>query len=372
MQILDEFKRIFENRYDVIQKEADKGKKIIGWACTYIPEELFYAAGMHSVRVLGGAENTPKADAYLYSNFCPFSRSCLEEALDGKYDVLDGFVAVNSCDHIRRLYDVWKTYMKTPFARILSLPHKLSDNALNYYHKELGGLRAEVAGFFKVEITDDAIRSAIDVYNKTRSMLKALYGLRKSDSPPISGAETMDVVAAGFILPRDEYNGMLEKLLSEIETRQDPPSDDGIRLMLSGSMLDNSEFIKRIEDLGGLVVADDLCVGTRYFWDLVEEDDDPIRALATRYLFHIPCARMQPTQPRTEHLMNMLELYDVEGLILGSMKFCDCYGEDYPLFREELEEREIPVLQLDREYALAGIGQMTTRVEAFFEKIEGL
>jgi bzd-type benzoyl-CoA reductase N subunit len=372
MQLLNEFKRIFEDRYAVIQKEKDKGVKIIGWMCTYIPEELLYAAGMHTARVLGGTEDTPKADAYLYSNFCPFTRSSLEEALSGRYDMLDGFLTVNSCDHIRRLYDVWKSYLTTPFARILSLPHKLSENALNYYHKELSNLKTEMEEFFDIEITDDSIRNAIDVYNKTRSMLKDLYQLRKSDSPPISGAETMDVVTAGFVLNRDEYNRMLETLLSEIENRDAPPPDDGVRLMLSGSLLDNSEFVRRIEELGGLVVTDDLCVGTRYFWDLVEEDRDPMRALARRYLFHIPCARMQPTEPRTQHLLNMAETFDVEGLILGSMKFCDCYGEEYPLFKEDFAELGISVLQLDREYAMAGVGQMTTRVEAFYEKIEGL
>lgn len=372
MKILDEFKHIFQNRHAVVQREKDKGKRILGWACTYIPEELFYAGGMHTTRVLGGSENTPKSDAYLYSNFCHFSRSCLEEAFNGKYDMLDGFVTVNSCDHIRRLFDVWKNYLTTPFNRILSLPHKLSENALKHYNKELLMLKDEVEAFFDIEIGEEAIRNAIKVFNKTRRMLRDLYELRKSDSPPISGAETMDVVAAGFVLPRDEYNRMLENLLSVIETRDDPPSDEGIRLMLTGSMLDDSEFVKNIEALGGLVVTDDLCVGTRYFWDLVDEGDDPMSALARRYLYHVPCARMQPSKPRMDHLLTMSESFNIEGLIFGSMKFCDCYSEDYPLVREEFEEKGIPVLQLDREYATTGTGQMATRVEAFFEKIEGL
>jgi bzd-type benzoyl-CoA reductase N subunit len=372
MQLLDEFKQVFENRYDIVNKESAKGKKVIAWACTYIPEELFYAAGMQTVRLLGGTEDTPKADAYLYSNFCPFTRSCLEEAMNGNYDMLDGFVSVNSCDHIRRLFDVWKKYLNTPFTRILSLPHKLSSNALSYYQKEIGKLRSEVEESFDVKISAEALADAITVYNKSRTMLKALYDLRKADSPPISGAEAMDVVMAGFILPRDEYNLMLAKLLTEIEDRDDPPADEGIRLMITGSMLDNSDYIRHIENLGGLVVTDDLCVGTRYFWDLTEEGGDPIAALAERYLFHVPCARMQPTEPRVKHLVDMAEQFDIEGLILGSMKFCDLYGEDYPLYKDEFAQLEIPILQLDREHAMSGIGQMNTRVEAFFEKIEGL
>ena len=39
--------------------------------------------------------------------------------------------------------------------------------------------------------------------------------------------------------------------------------------MVVGSVLDNPEFIKSIEDTGGLVVTDELCTSTRYWSDPV-------------------------------------------------------------------------------------------------------
>ena len=62
--------------------------------------------------------------------------------------------------------------------------------------------------------------------------------------------------------------------------------------MIAGSDLDDPGFVKLIEDSGGLVVADDLCTGSRYFWEDVS--GDPLEALARRYLSPVLCARMHP------------------------------------------------------------------------------
>jgi benzoyl-CoA reductase subunit C len=118
-----------------------------------------------------------------------------------------------------------------------------------------------------------------------------------------------------------------------------------------------------IEELGGLVVGDDLCSGSRYFWDLVDEDGDPLAVLARRYIFRAPCARMRPSTRRIEHLKGLAEQYRVEGIILVGLKFCDLYGGDYLLVTRGLEETGLPLLRLEREYVLGGgAGQVKTRV----------
>jgi len=43
-----------------------------------------------------------------------------------------------------------------------------------------------------------------------------------------------------------------------------------------GSELDDPSYVQMIEDMGGLVVADDLCTGSKYFWNLAEEDGDAL------------------------------------------------------------------------------------------------
>lgn len=368
--MFEEFNRAFCNRYDAIRQREDQSQKVIGWVCIYVPEEIIYAGGMLPFRVIGGEGKTEQADAYLYSNICSFIRSCLEEGFRKKYDFLDGFITCNNCDHVRRLYDVWSHYLKTPFIRILTLPHKISPSSLEFFTIHLRRFKEELQDFFGVQLSDESLCQAIEVYNKTRRLLRDLYELRKASSPPISGAESLEIVRAGMVMPRDKYNQLLEDLLRDIKNRGKVYTSN-IRLMVMGSELDNPEYLKVIEDLGALVVADNLCFGSRYFWDLVEVDGNPLEALAKRYLTHAPCPRMYPPSNRFDYLRKMIEDFRVDGIIYQAIKFCDMYGIEPPIARANIEELGIPILFLDREYPLAGVGQMRTRVQAFLEKFMG-
>lgn len=368
---LTPFSEALSNRHRVVQQHRRPGQRVIGWLCSYFPEEIAYAAGMYPVRVMGGSGETTTADAYLYTNMCSLVRSCLEEGFKGAYDYLDGFVTLNTCDHVRRLYDVWGPSQKTPFSYIIPLPHTISEASLAYFHQELGRFKGALEEAFGVSVTPEALLEAIRVYNRTRSLLQRLDDLRKLDAPPITGAEFLEVAVAGAILPKDLYNDMLEDFLHEVESRSGIPTDERIRLMLVGSELDDPSYLQMIEDMGGLVVADDLCTGSKYFWNLAEADGDPLLALARRYLTRPECPRMHPARNRLRHLRDMMVSHRVDAVVLEVIKFCNLYGEDYTILRNYLRRMDIPLLQLSREYNLGAVGQMRTRVEAFFERIWG-
>jgi len=51
------------------------------------------------------------------------------------------------------------------------------------------------------------------------------------------------------------------------------------------------------------------------------------------------------------------------------MKFCDCWGIEANVFLNNLREEGFPVLRLEREYALGGVGQVKTRIQAFLESM---
>ena len=114
---------------------------------------------------------------------------------------------------------------------------------------------------------------------------------------------------------------------------------------------------------------DDLCNGTRYFWNLVDTREEPLEALARRYVTRNPCPRMRPQTERLTRLKQMIKDYRVEAVIYECIKFCDMHGAAYPIIKRGLAEIGIPVLKLDREHLLTGIGQVKTRTQAFFESI---
>ncbi len=111
-----------------------QGKKVFGWLCTYVPEEIIVAADALPVRITGYGHETDLADgnAYLYINNCSFSRSCLQRGLRGDYSFLDGVVGGSTCDGARRLFDVWRRYINTPFYQVLTVPRKTTDEAADF------------------------------------------------------------------------------------------------------------------------------------------------------------------------------------------------------------------------------------------------
>ena len=80
-------------QWERIKAWKDEGKRIIGWACNYLPEEIIHAAGMIPFRVTGGVGEIKleAADSILHIYSCSYTRTCLQRLISGDYDFLDGF-----------------------------------------------------------------------------------------------------------------------------------------------------------------------------------------------------------------------------------------------------------------------------------------
>jgi benzoyl-CoA reductase/2-hydroxyglutaryl-CoA dehydratase subunit BcrC/BadD/HgdB len=293
--------------------------------------------------------------------------------LKGEFDFVDGLVWLNTCDNVRRIYDNWKRNVDTPFLGILSFPRKAGQPQVEWYCNELAIFKESIEAHFNVKITDERLWEAIRTHNRTRSLQRSLYDLRKNEAPPITGAEMLAVMVAGTAMPRQLYNRMLSELLDEI-TREDGITDYRARLMIVGSILDDPSFVKIIEDQGALVVTDSLCFGSRLVWKNVDEAaGDPLDALAKYYVAERPsCPRTFGKElERGEFIRDLVGEFRVDGIIAEQMKFCDIWTIEHFMLGKDFKEAGIPCLKLDREYVSAGIGQLRTRVQAFLETIGG-
>lgn len=368
---LEPFRNSLLMRHDVAKRWKKEGKHVVGWTCTYTPEEIIYAANALPIRILGSLERTPLADAYLPQNVCSFCRSCFDQTLRGKYDYLDGYIVSNTCDNCGMMYNMWKYHVKVPFFYFINTPHTRSKKAHNFFYEEVSRLKESLESNFKTDISKESLKNAIKVYNENRVLLKKVYNLRKNKPPLISGVEALEIVLSSVLTSKEEHNRLLKQLLSQIEDRTDTPKG-GTRLFVSGSVIDNTEMMKIVEGTGANVVADDLCTGSRYFWDLVNPTTDPLRAIADRYLDKVPCPFTVHSEGRFKHALELTKKYDVEGAIIFVLKFCDTHLFDAPILMEELKAQGLPVLYLEWEHAISGIAQLKTRIEAFIETISGV
>jgi len=349
-----------------------RGKRVIGYVGPGVPEEMIHAAKMLPLRVSGDNEPVPtdKVDAYLMPNVTTFARSVFQTVLDGKWDFLDGVVSSITNEASRRMDDNWLAYKRRPYMDALYLPLKQTEHAVDMYLADLEDWRNRISEFRGARIVDRDLRRSIEIYNRGRELMQKLYELRKGECPPVTGAETLEVVKAATRLPREQFNELLEQLLDEI-TRTGRKIKKGKRLMIVGSALENSTWIDTIEDLDAVVVTDELDAGTRYFWGTVDTSLPPMEALARYYISgRPPGARIWPAGKRFEHIFDMAEQYKVDGVISEILRNDAEYGHDKLFLDKEMKERGIPILELDVEYGESASGQMRTRVEAFLEMVQ--
>ena len=349
----------------------DQGGKILGYFCSTVPEELITAAGLVPFRMRAtGSTSTEESDAFFSGINCSFPRHCFNLALTGEFKFLDGVICINSCDHVRRIYDNWIRFVPdTPFIEVMSLPRKTEPAQVAWYRDEINLLKGKLEKHFGVEISDKTLWKAIKLHNETRRLQKKFYELRKQERPPITGAETLAVMVAGTAMPKAQYNNMLRELLGELSGAKGPGGHRA-RLMIVGGILDDPAYIKVIEDQGGLVVADSLCFGTRIMWVEVDESlNDPAEALAKYYVADRPsCPRFYGEHDnRAKYVIDMCHKFKCDGVIGERLMFCDLWAVEHYMLGQDLKTAGIPMLKLDREYITGGIGQLRTRVQAFLE-----
>jgi benzoyl-CoA reductase/2-hydroxyglutaryl-CoA dehydratase subunit BcrC/BadD/HgdB len=372
MSISETFRQALSLPNPWIREAKEEGKKALGYFCSYIPEEIMTAAGLLPVRMRApGCTDTPMGDAYMSPTTCGFTRCVLETASEGGYEFLDGVVASNTCDQVRRLYDNIRFKTPFPYHYFLSLPHTQSPTTLEWFAHELVKFKEDLEEHFQVEIGREKLQEAIKAHNHSRALFERLYDLRKREAPVLSGSEVLRFFLGSVTLPVQTFNAWFQKEIEELEAGEGL-SKYRARIMLLGSHLDDPRFIELIEGQGGLVVTDSLCFGNRFFRDPVDETAEPISALAERYLYKIPCPRMSGAQAeRIRFVMDQIRDFHVDGVIIQRMKFCPMWWGDAFVLRDELKKAGIPCLELEREYLVSGAGAIKTRVQAFLETLEG-
>ncbi len=375
MEILKELETIAkQNVNTTLESARSNGKKIMGYFCSYVPEEVIHAAGFIPYRMRAvESPGTSLGDTYFAPSICSFVRHCFSKALNGDFDFLDGVIFMNGCDHNRRMHDNWRyAKIKPEFLYMLPVPHVVSDASTQKYMNEIKKLARAMETEFDVTITARALEDAIILYNKKRDLLTRIYENRKKKEVPIKGSEFLSIMLAITALPIDIAIEKLELVLKGLEGRV-VSSDDDLRLFMAAVCTEEIEHMELIENSGGIVVADKICLGRSHFHTLVELKDDPIRAIAKRYLTHLSCPRMMDDmRRRMAYMHDEIKEYNVDAIIVEKLEFCTLMAGETFLYKNEAGKIDFPILSLDRELFGGGTGQIKTRVQAFFEQVRNI
>jgi bzd-type benzoyl-CoA reductase N subunit len=349
-----------------------EGRRVVGYFCSYTPEEIIHAAGAHPFRLFGTDEAIHLADAHLQAYCCSLVRGALEEALAGRLDFLDGAVFPHTCDSIQRLSDVWRMNVKGPFHLDVVLPVKLEGESARVYMTDvLQRFRMDLEARLGVTISKEALKEAVGTYSRIRRYLSRLYDIKSEDPGLISGSDFHAIVKSSMIVDRGRLLEILPGIVEDLEKRKGQGRvPGGKRLVLAGGLCNHPDVYRLVEGAGGVVVGDDLCTGSRYFEGIVEGKDDPVASIAGRYRTRPPCpAKHAGLFTRAGRLVDIVRKREARGVVFMLLKFCDPHAFDYPCLKETLDREGIPSLLLEVEDRLPSEGQFLTRLETFIEML---
>ncbi len=369
------FQELLESpQNELVEQAVSDGRIPIGYSCSFVPEAFLMTDKLFPVRLHApGIAGTEIADIYLSNFICTYARSLLEFAIDDRFDLIQGWVFVPSCNHMQRLIDNLEYLQKPAFSHVLDVPRKVTEATIAWQAEELRMLAARLSDHFGVDMSDAALNKAIAEWNTFAEVIQSIGDLRKRAVPLITGTEFHKLIMASLASPK---NLILPKVLDfrkEIEQRA-AVGDFRARLMVVGSHLHDPDFIRVIESQGGLVVADLFCTGSIPGFTPIEietkKNGDPIKTLAEHTFKKTLCPRMmEDFDRRLKTIIDTVKEYQVDGVVIEIIKFCDLWGVDSMPLVDALRKEGIPVLKLEREYSLGGEGQLRTRVQAFIESM---
>jgi benzoyl-CoA reductase/2-hydroxyglutaryl-CoA dehydratase subunit BcrC/BadD/HgdB len=378
---LDKMNDLLSKRIGELKEAKENGQKIIGYFCCYIPEEILYAIDIIPIRLsrFGDNQVASVGATYLTANACPFARSCVGLKKGGKdeyFEIVDIVADAPACMQMRRVLEVWEEYFGTKVIMV-SIPRQFySKDGQEFFAQGLKQFAEELSELSGNKLTDERLKQSVDMFNNIRKLQRWMYDGLKDDSFALGWAQVLEVIRAGFVLDRKKYLDILNELKSEVEAATITRAPSKVRLLLAGGMLapGDDKLIKVLDEVGGRVVMDELCTGSRGIYTDVEEPN--IESIAKRYLITIPCGSLPyprlEDDPRHAHLKNILKEYKITGILYYTLRFCDAYTFKVGHVREIANALKVKFLHINSDHSTADVHQIRTRVEAFVESIREL
>ena len=374
--IFEEFGEQQKKSFLEIKEYKEKGIPVIGTYCSYFPHELAIAVGAIPAGLCSYSNSTiPAAEKELPKSMCPLIKSSYGYAVEDKCPVFhfsDLIIGETTCDGKKKMYELLAE-IKPTF--VMELPNSQSEAGLKFWEQEIIRTKEYLEEFFNVVITDEKLRAAIHVKNEMRKALKRLCEVMKLDPTPISGEDLQRLVSGSkhrfdYETAPEVVNAITDKILQEYE--EGKMLDQRPRILITGCPIggDTLKIIHIIEENGGVVVAMDNCSGAKSYIQMVDEENPNLcEAIAEGYLT-IGCSIMTPNDNRIDLIGQLIDDYKVDGVVELILTGCHSTGVESVYIRKFVnEEKGLPYISIDTDYAISEAGQISTKVAALLEMI---
>ncbi len=356
--------------YPTVARWREQGGKVLGHFQVYFPEEIAHAAGMLPVKLRGATVAPDKADSRFGSYLCSIIKTSLELALTDKIE-LDMFVTHPICDAARNLGAIWGRNYDYP-CQILYLPQNPnSATSIGWLRGEYDRLKRTVEEIAGVEVTDEALRESVQVFNRNRELLRELYDLKREAPEKIAAEDAYALVAAAGMMPREEHNELMEyvlPLIHAVEAKQ----EDRIRVVFEGAFCEQPPLdLVRMLGRACYVVDDDFLIGLRWLLGPVPVGEDPLQDLAHAYVEDSSYSPVQHDLRKRKEDMLIARYRGARGeaVIVTAAKMCEPGLEEQVAYTHALDKEGIPHFVSEFEENQSSFADLELQIETFMENL---
>ena len=369
--LLNEFKECSEHPYRVISAYKQEGKKVIGVLPYFAPVELVVAAGMVPMGIWGSNKKTiALAKEYCATFYCTIAQLALEMLLDGTLDQLDGIITPTICDTLRPMSQNFRVAMegKLPCIFLAHPQNRKPAFGLQFTVDQYMHVKSELEKISGNTITDEALRDAIKVMNRSRKARREFVKLAGQHPEAISAVERSAVLRSAWFMEPAVHAQKLEELNEELSKL--PASNwKGRKVVTSGIICDNPKLLQIFDDNNIAIAADDVAQETRAFRVDASEEGDPMMALAQQFADQdydvLLYDEHSNKNRRADYVVQMVKESGAQGLVLFMQQFCDPEEMEYPYLKKALDDAGIPHIKLGVDQQMRDFGQASTAIQAF-------
>lgn len=367
-------------RIKELMDQRAAGRKVIGAYCVFVPEELVLAANATLVGLCSGADFAmDQVEQYLPRNTCALIKSAFGFKLGAVCPYLEAadlVVGENTCDGKKKAYESLDGLIDNLY--VMDLPQVKSKQGRSLMKAEYVRFKEQLEQLTGVTITVEKLKESIAIVNAKRGALQRLAELRSADPAPISGLDALLANQIAFFDDPVRFTESLNKICDELEQRVAAKTGafpaGTPRILISGCPMavPNWKLPAIIESCGAVIVGEESCIGERGCRNVVACDadtmDELLDGIVDRY-FKVDCAVFTPNNERVEHVDEMFQRSQADGVIHYGLQFCQPYLMEAMNVEKKLERKDIPVLRVETDYGTEDAGQLKTRVEAFVEQL---
>lgn len=378
--IFNDFDEARQQGFLKVKELKEQGVPVVGVYCTFMPEELVMAAGAVQISLCSTSDETIQAaEEDLPRNLCPLIKSSYGFGKTDKcpyFYFSDLVVGETTCDGKKKMYEYMEEFKPLYLMNLPNGNNRASD--LELWKSEIIRFKEKLEEFFQLEISEDSIRTAIKLKNRERQARKNFYSLGKQNPAVIAGSDIFKVMyGANYTFDKTALIDNLTALAADYQAKGSAtavaPKTDKPRILITGSPMGGvtEKVIRAVEENGGQIVGFENCTVAKAVERLVDEEvTDVYQALAEKYL-DIGCACMANNQTRFDLLNQMIDEYQVDGVLDMVLQSCHPYAiESLKVKRFCQAEKNCGYLYLETDYSTADIEQIQTRVAAFIEMLE--